>query len=126
MAKGSFQELQTSGFDFAKLLGSFNEATNESGIDVINTNVENVETSSFKNSLMSLNSIDKLEFSETQGQPFQETESRSYGRVSKSVYTSYISATENTFQVIFLVFMYIFTQILITGGDYWISFWYCL
>jgi len=37
---------------------------------------------------------------------------------------SYISAGGNVFKILFLLFICVFTQMLGTAGDYWISYWY--
>jgi len=51
--------------------------------------------------------------------------SRSSGRVSINVYKSYLSANGSVFKVFFVLFCFILTQVLASGCDYWISFWYC-
>jgi len=50
---------------------------------------------------------------------------RSSGCVSINVYQSYLSAGGSVFKVFYVLFCFILTQIMTTGGDYWISFWYC-
>ena len=69
-------------------------------------------------------SIDEIQLNETQAAPIEVAETRSSGKVSHSVYLSYISAGGNIFKISFLLFICIFTQVLGTGGDYWISYWY--
>lgn len=49
----------------------------------------------------------------------------SSGSVSIVVYQSFLTAGGSVFKVFLVLFGFIFTQVLITGGDYWISFWYC-
>ena len=49
---------------------------------------------------------------------------RSSGRVSINIYQSYLSANGNVFNVFFVLFSFIFTQVLNSGSDCWISFWY--
>lgn len=56
--------------------------------------------------------------------PKEETECHSYGHVKKSDYISYFFAGGSTCKVLFCLLLYILTQVLITGGDYWICFWY--
>jgi len=47
------------------------------------------------------------------------------GHVSINVYRSYLFANGSGFKVFFVLFCFILTQVLASGGDYWISFWYC-
>jgi len=68
-------------------------------------------------------SIDENKINETQVAPIEVAEIRSTGIVSRSIYSSYISAGGNTFKISFLLFICILTQVLSTGGDYWISYW---
>jgi len=51
-------------------------------------------------------------------------EIRSYGRVSIDVYRYYLSANGSVFKVFLVLFCFILTQVLASGVDYWISFWY--
>jgi len=50
---------------------------------------------------------------------------RSTGSVSINVYKSYLSANRSVFKVFLVLFCFVLTQVLVSGGDYWISFWYC-
>jgi len=67
--------------------------------------------------------VDEIKLSEAQKEQTEVAETMSSGNVSSSVYLSYISAGGNVFKVSFLLFICIFTQMLGTGGDYWISYW---
>lgn len=71
-------------------------------------------------------SIDENKPSEPQGEPTEVAETRSSGNISFTVYSSYFSAGGNVCKISFLLFMCIFTQVLASGGDYWITFWYCV
>lgn len=53
-------------------------------------------------------------------------EIRSSGNVSNSIYLSYFSAGGSTCKIILFFMMFVLTQVLITGGDYWLNFWYCI
>ncbi|XP_026805619.1 probable multidrug resistance-associated protein lethal(2)03659 isoform X1 [Rhopalosiphum maidis] len=127
LAEGSYQELQSSGLDFTKLLKSSDE-TADSEIDdtkaTINNSVEQLSSLSRQGSIGSISSsIDDDKLNETRAEPIEVAETRSFGNVSRSIYLSYISAGGNAFTIAFLLFICIFTQILGTGGDYWISYW---
>ncbi|KAE9540068.1 hypothetical protein AGLY_005320 [Aphis glycines] len=127
LAEGSYQELQSSGLDFTKLLKS-SEGTTDDEIDttnVINNSPEQLSNLSRQGSIKSIaSSIDENKLNGTQAEPVEVAETRSSGKVSHSVYLSYISAGGNSFKISFLLFICIFTQMLSTGGDYWISYWY--
>ncbi|KAL5233639.1 hypothetical protein ACI65C_001049 [Semiaphis heraclei] len=127
LVEGSYQELQSSGLDFTKLLKSSEESTSETEIDSkneTNDNLEKISDLSRQGSLKSISSsIDENKLNETHVAPIEVAETRSSGKVSHSVYLSYVSAGGNIFKILFLVFICIFTQVLGTGGDYWISYW---
>lgn len=67
--------------------------------------------------------IDESKLNETQK---EVAEIRSSGNISKSVYTSYLSAVGSNCNVFLFFFMFTLTQLLTSGEDYWISFWYYL
>jgi len=60
----------------------------------------------------------------TQEEPIEVAETRSSGNISLTVYSSYFSAGGNVCKISFLLFMCVFTQVLASGGDYWITYWY--
>lgn len=128
MGEGSYQELQTSGFDFAKLIGSSEDITIVSDISDCKKHSENFDTSSILSPQSSEESIslfvDETKLNGILTKPKEETECHSYGCVKKSDYISYFFAGGSTCKVLFCLLLYILTQVLITGGDYWISFWY--
>ncbi|XP_022162516.1 probable multidrug resistance-associated protein lethal(2)03659 [Myzus persicae] len=127
LTEGSYQELQSSGLDFTKLLRSSEETTTDGEIEKINAtnkSLEQLSCLSRQESLKSISSsIDENKLNETQAAPIEVAETRSSGKVSRSIYLSYISAGGNAFKISFLLFICIFTQMLGTGGDYWISYW---
>lgn len=57
-------------------------------------------------------------------EPIEIAETRSSGNISLTVYSSYFSAGGNVCKISFLLFMCVFTQVLASGGDYWITYWY--
>ncbi|KAF0706159.1 putative multidrug resistance-associated protein lethal(2)03659, partial [Aphis craccivora] len=126
LAEGSYQELQSSGLDFTKLLKS-SEETTDGEIDstnVTNNSLEQLSNLSRQGSIKSIaSSIDENKLNGTQAEPVEVAETRSSGKVSHSVYLSYISAGGNAFKILFLLLICIFTQVLGTAGDYWISYW---
>lgn len=78
-----------------------------------------------KNSYQSIGStVEVLNHDSVQNDPIEISETCSSGDVSISVYSSYFSAGGNTKTLVLLLFLCIFTQVLASGGDYWISYWY--
>uniref|UniRef100_A0A2H8TSM5 Putative multidrug resistance-associated protein lethal(2)03659 n=1 Tax=Melanaphis sacchari TaxID=742174 RepID=A0A2H8TSM5_9HEMI len=128
LAEGSYQELQASGLDFTKLLGSLVETTvvsdNESSSKLTSTQTLSPRTILSRQvstqSVASSNDESKLE---TQEEPIEVAETRSSGNISLTVYSSYFSAGGNVCKISFLLFMCVFTQALASGGDYWITYW---
>lgn len=69
-------------------------------------------------------SFEESKTSGVQEEPIEVAETRSSGNISLTVYSSYFSAGGNVCKISFLLFMCVFTQVLASGGDYWITFWY--
>lgn len=70
--------------------------------------------------------VDESKLSEVLNEPNQVAEFRSSGKISKNVYKSYLSAVGSTCNVCLFFFMFILTQFITSGEDYWTSFWYCI
>ncbi|XP_026807567.1 probable multidrug resistance-associated protein lethal(2)03659 isoform X2 [Rhopalosiphum maidis] len=125
IAKGSFQELQASDLDFAKLLESsddteINEPENDTN-NSLNVNLASNLLGSNKSISSSHNDVNINEVLAVKSKNVNK--SRSSGRVSINVYLSYLSANGSVFKIFFVFFCFILIQVLTTGGDYWISFW---
>lgn len=136
MAEGSYRELQRSGFDLRKFLGPSGDHNESSKPDTESMNSENEITSN--------NSSNRLQIPSRRGSvqsgcsttgengrspkgdrkgPVEVAETRSSGNVKKTVYFAYIRAGGNVFKISFLTIVCIVTQVLVTGADYWISYW---
>lgn len=124
----SYQELKASGFDFAKLIGSSEDVTTVSDIDDSNKHCKNIDTPIIISPRASNESIysyvGDTKFNGVLAEPKEVIEFHSYGNVKKSDYISYFYAGGSTFKIYFCLFLCIITQVMITGGDYWICFWY--
>lgn len=134
LAEGSYRELQVSGIDFTKLqIGPSEDEQNKT----VESDVESTETNNKSlnvNPCLSIRGSDEsilscVDESKVNGsvngvdeKPIEET--RSSGNVSKSIYLSYFSASGNMYEVFLLLVMYLITQTFITGGEYWITYWY--
>lgn len=111
--------------NFTKLLESSKEPTNES-IDHLDV-LLGASQQSFKNSKQSVSSsidVDEKSSGEIEKTPEKVAEVSSSGSVSRGVYIAYISAGGSFVKISCLIFVCLLTQILGTGGDYWISYWY--
>lgn len=128
MAEGSYQELQVSDFDFAKLLRTQEDSQVESTVqsDSVSSKCR------AKGSIMSIRnsnqiispSVDESKANLILNQTNEKRESGSSRYVSKSVSMSYFSAGGSTSKLFFFFLTYIVTQVLTSGSDYWISVWY--
>lgn len=134
MADGLYQELQTSDLDLTKMLESSEKQSAASDADAGNKNechlyLEVPLVSPLKDSTLSISSSSSTDgngkcSSRAGPQPAQVAEMRSFGTVSRNVYFSYIAAGGSAFKISVLVFVCLYTQVLCTGGAYWISHWY--
>jgi ATP-binding cassette subfamily C (CFTR/MRP) protein 4 len=121
LAKGCYQELKTSGFNFVKLIGSTEDTIDESHTTATKSNSNTfpllIIQDSKKNCIYE-NPREDL------SKPNEESEICTTGHVSKNVYKSYFSASGNNLRVFLCFFLYFLVQVLTTGGDYWLSYWY--
>lgn len=128
LTEGSYQELQASGLDFTKLLGSTHETEIVSENESLNAGSNNLDPQTILTRQVSVQSISSSiedgKLNETQAEPIEVAETRSSGNISLSVYSSYFSAGGHAYKISFLLFMCVFTQVLASGGDYWITYWY--
>lgn len=129
MAEGSYQEVQTSGYDIVKFIEHLEETTIESEIEVFDQNNETLDRNQ-NSPLKGSNGNNSSSFierksSEAKERPVVVAESRSSGQVSNNILL-YFSAVGSTCKVIMFFSTFIITQVFITGVELWISFWYCM
>lgn len=130
MAEGSYQEIQGFDSDFTKLLGSFNEVIDDAHVNesdnknAIIYGLEKLPTLLQDPIISDNTSTDENNICSDQAKSVEVYETRCSGNVSRDVYFSYISAGGNVYKIIFLLILCIFNQFLVSGGDYWIAFWY--
>ncbi|XP_016663044.1 probable multidrug resistance-associated protein lethal(2)03659 [Acyrthosiphon pisum] len=129
VTEGSYKELQTSGLHFTKLLESSTETAvlpgNDSKMDKSsNNNIARSISYIRRESILSVaSSIEEIKFSEIITEPVEEAETRSSENISSNIYMSYIFAGGHLCKVIGLILVCICTQVLTSGGDYWITYW---
>ncbi|XP_017043983.2 probable multidrug resistance-associated protein lethal(2)03659 [Drosophila ficusphila] len=128
-AIGTYEEMLKSGQDFAKLLAKETQEKEESDQEQDNAagdakmDKSNYSRQSSRLSRLSVSSMDSGTDSvlEDDRQPVQE--SRSKGRIGLGMYGKYFSAGSGWFLVILVAFFCLGTQILASGGDYFLSYW---
>lgn len=129
IAEGSYNKIQSLELDFMKILGSSTEiaftANNEYNTINTSTNTCSCIALNRQISVHSItSSIDESQFNELQENPVEKEETRSSGCVSRSVFISYFSAGGTKCQILFFFFIFFFTQVLATVGDFWMAYWY--
>ncbi|XP_060850029.1 probable multidrug resistance-associated protein lethal(2)03659 isoform X2 [Rhopalosiphum padi] len=127
LTEGSYDELQKSNLDFIKMLGSPVGTTIESYNENIKNNISSNNRRIGYSRQVSINSvassIEDTQFNEFQEQPVEISENRTSGSVSKSVYSSYLFAGGSDCKILFFFIICIFTQVLASGGDFWMTYW---
>jgi len=68
--------------------------------------------------------VDESESHQNKLKPTEVVETRTLGNISHAVYMSYFFAGGRKCKILFFILVCIFTQILSSLGDYWISYWY--
>ncbi|KAH8366457.1 hypothetical protein KR084_009619 [Drosophila pseudotakahashii] len=129
-AVGTYEEMLKSGQDFAKLLAKETQeekenSDQEQGKAAGDAKVDksNYSRQSSRLSRTSVSSMDSATDSvlEDERQPVQEA--RSKGKIGLDMYGKYFSAGSGWFLVILVAFFCLATQILASGGDYFVSYW---
>ncbi|XP_022166670.1 probable multidrug resistance-associated protein lethal(2)03659 isoform X2 [Myzus persicae] len=128
--EGSYKELQSSGLDFTKLLGSSTETAvltnNECKNEKSNTESSEIHSTYTAQKLSVPNvasSVEDTEINDVHPEPVNMDETRSSGNVGFNIYSSYFFAGGHFCKVLSLLSVCIFTQVLASGSDYWITYW---
>ncbi|VVC46074.1 ABC transporter type 1, transmembrane domain,ABC transporter-like,P-loop containing nucleoside triphosphate [Cinara cedri] len=123
----SYQEIQASSPDFFKLIGTSVEPIISSDSESKCAKPNNLEECKMipdQNSTKNyLPCIDNTKFGLSLDAPLKVAETCSSRNISCALYWSYFAAGGTMCKICFLLAMCIFTQILASGGDYWIVFW---
>lgn len=125
MAEGSYRQLQMSGIDFANVLGSVQQEETRIESEIDDSNYNSYHKNGFDH-CGSSESIMSYKHNGAGTEPNEDVEYRYFGRVAKSVYASYFSSIGSTLKTLFCLFALVVTQVLMTGSDYWICFWWVL
>jgi len=70
--------------------------------------------------------IDESKFHQNNCTPIEVVETRTSGNISHNIYTSYFFAGGRKCKILCFILICIFTQVLSSLGDIWISYWYLL
>ncbi|XP_023934404.2 ATP-binding cassette sub-family C member 4 isoform X1 [Bicyclus anynana] len=119
-AKGKYEELITSGKDFAKLLGSVQE--NNEASDTVKPLVVMRRSSSRLSTTRRPSIIESTIGSEIPAQEMEEEE-RESGSMGWLVYGAYLRAGGKPARLFFMVLLLVVGQLSATLCDYWVTFW---
>eukprot|EP00102_Acyrthosiphon_pisum_P020913 XP_016658123.1 PREDICTED: multidrug resistance-associated protein 4 isoform X2 [Acyrthosiphon pisum] len=124
VTEGSYNNLKASSFEFANLLGSSKVTDIENEIDTNNKKNNKADSRLISSLHGSNNSIISSKY-KNQINDVQSSKPNKISSIqsSKNIFRSYILAGGSTPNILFCIFMYIFTQVLTTSGDFWLSIW---
>ncbi|XP_026323582.1 multidrug resistance-associated protein 4-like isoform X1 [Hyposmocoma kahamanoa] len=118
--KGTFEELQTSAKDFAKLLSSTHDENDNKEAE--KPPPMSRRTSARLSTTRRPSLTESMSGFEVPAQEMEEEE-RESGSMSWRVYSAYLKAGGRTPRIVFMVFLLIVGQLSATFCDYWVTFW---
>ncbi|CAI6364367.1 unnamed protein product [Macrosiphum euphorbiae] len=123
-SESTYEELQTSNLDFAKLLHSSVEMTSTTH-DTLNVRKKSLPQLIVdrQTSVGSPPHVDESKSHQNKLKQTEVVETRTLGNISHTVYMSYFFAGGRKCKILFFILVCIFTQILSSLGDSWISYW---
>lgn len=126
--EGTYDVIQASNLDFAKSLLSSTKVSNvaQGCNNITDYNYTDPKTIMKRRaSIISVTSVNgKSKDCKDPLEPIEVEESCSSGNIPLSVYLSYLFAGGRKFKIIFFISISILTQVFISGGDLWITYWY--
>ncbi|KAB0803876.1 hypothetical protein PPYR_00846 [Photinus pyralis] len=112
VAEATFEELQTSGLNFAKIL------------DQQDIGEDPVQGEKKQRSRQNSESSQNYEqFKDDDEDTLDQEEHLTTGHIKSEVYASYFKAGGNYLVIIFVAFTFIANQVVTNGGDYFVSYW---
>ncbi|XP_049854061.1 ATP-binding cassette subfamily C member 4-like [Schistocerca gregaria] len=114
-AKGSYRDLQNTGLDFAKLL-----VKEEAAGDIGRTRGL---TELFEDSVQGRSHEQSMRSMDMANYPLPESEMRTLGHLSATVYNAYFSAGGSWLLRVVVLIGFILTPIITSGADYWVAYW---
>lgn len=123
--EGTYNEIQASNLDFAKLLLSSVELSNEADNEPNKNNADSKLIFDRQTSVKSVvSSNGKSKTGDDLQKPVEVVEKRSSGNISFSVYLTYLFSGGREYKILFFIFICILTQVCISSGDVWVTHWY--
>lgn len=124
--EGTYNEIQASNLDFAKLLLSSVELSNEADNEANNKNKADTKFMLDRqtSTISAVSANGKSKTNDDQHKPVDVFEKRSSGNISFSVYLTYLFAGGREYKILFFIFICILTQVCISSGDVWVTHWY--
>lgn len=110
--EGTYQELQTSGLDFAKVLQEFSSAEDEESEKRKMKSRQNSET------------VEQVNEDEDEETPKIVKEVMGRGTIKAKVYGEYFRSGGNWLMILTLVLTFLMSQSSANGGEYFLSYWY--
>lgn len=128
LTEGTYKELQVSNLDFTKLLKhSVGKAViPDNELNIRNENDNDVDPNFIFDRRMSAISFESVGDNKVSADETEPVETHSSGKMSHSVYTSYFLAGGKSWKILFFIFICFLSQILISMGDLWISYWFVI
>lgn len=125
LTEGTYKELQSSNFDFIKLLKSSVEklVVYDNELNIRNESNNDVDSNSIFDRRLSVMSFESIDDNKVIANQIEPIETHSSGKIAHSVYSSYFSAGGKSCKILFYIFICVLTQILISVSDLWISYW---
>ncbi|KAH8334612.1 hypothetical protein KR059_012208 [Drosophila kikkawai] len=127
-AVGTYEEMLKSGQDFAQLLAQQTHEDNEDlvqdqDMDEAKGDKSNYSRQSSRQSRVSVGSVDSGKDSVIEDKMRPVQEARSTGKIGLNMYGKYFSSGSGWFLVVLVAFFCLGTQLLASGGDYFLSYW---
>lgn len=126
LAAGTYKELQASNLDFTKLLKySVGKAIiPDNTLNIRNENDNDMDPNSIFDRRVSAISFESVGDNKVSADEMEPVETRSFGKMSHSVYTSYLLAGGKFWKILFFIFICVLSQIVASIGDLWITYWF--
>lgn len=130
-ATGTFESMRKSGLDFAKLLLQADKQEDSNSVrgangDVVPTEKQALsrQNSKMRSRQNSVSSMSSVADSAPGDSPMQVQETREQGKIGLRLYKKYFGASGGYFLFSVMAFFCISAQVLSSGGDYFLSYWY--
>lgn len=123
----TYEELQTTDLSFLKSLQSPDTPTNQSIFTNNDSDYSVIKKSIFDRKISETSDVSLLCDSKeniNQEKQVKIVEIRSSGNISWDTYLAYFLDEGKISKLLYLIFTSILSQILASGGDFWITYWY--